>query len=227
MNWRRAFWGLAMASDPRNGKKQSKLLAPRPIMGSIFPSEFPSLDNDKPQPPVARWRNAVLGPDGPKSPQTRSVLLTLAHHMNEYGFCYPSQDLLVLESGLSKRTVIRHLAVSEAEGWIRRTEEAGFGKGHRRHEYQAMVPLFDGDGDRVAPRQSWRDHRRRMMVSQSPVMVSQSPEKVTEWHPNRKRIAKELSGLQGVTNASSYYLPTGTGKSDDGHDQDLLEVSHG
>lgn len=91
--------------------------------------------------PLFDWRSAVASKYGP-SHTTRHVLLTLALHMSPKGdSCYPSIELLVEESGLSRRAVITHLAMAEREGWIQKKERPQRnGQGWRRIEYLASIP---------------------------------------------------------------------------------------
>lgn len=92
--------------------------------------------------PLFTWRSAVASKHGPSNPTTRHVLLTLALHMNEKGgSCFPSIDLLVEESGLSRRAVIDHLRTAERDGWIgKRDLRRPNGQGWRRVEYIAQIP---------------------------------------------------------------------------------------
>lgn len=133
--------------------RKPKLLDPRPVSSWHSPRELPDPD-DKPVPPIVKWRNAVLGPDGPRSPTTRALLLTLSHHMNESGgSCFPSQALLARETLLSRRTVIRHLNLADAEKWIERTLGMGYASGWKKYEYQATVPIFSVGDSKSPPRQ--------------------------------------------------------------------------
>ena len=133
---------------------------PRTPMRWCYPADFEAdfePKRDSPPPPVVRWRAAVLGPDGPPSPTTRAVLLALGTHMDDQGgSCFPSADLLAKETRLSKRAVLKHIQFAIAEMWIERTLAMGHGKGWKRAEYQATVPMFGGD--RRSPRVQ---HRRR------------------------------------------------------------------
>lgn len=67
--------------------------------------------------PLFTWRSAICKSDLPAP--SRHVALVLSLHMSELGdSCYPSQARLVRETGLSRRTVQRHLDKLEEEGWI-------------------------------------------------------------------------------------------------------------
>ncbi len=70
-------------------------------------------------------------------PAFRHVLVTLADHANSDGFCYPSYDLLLAETGYtSKQTITRALKHWKDAGVL--TWKKGWGNSHRRksNEYQ-------------------------------------------------------------------------------------------
>jgi len=50
------------------------------------------------------------------------VLVCVAHHADEHGYCYPSQKRLAAMTGLSERAVRGHLAALEEDGVISREE---------------------------------------------------------------------------------------------------------
>lgn len=106
-----------------------------------------------------KWIRNVASKDGPESPTTRLVLLVLASRMDKGGHCYPGTDRLAVESGLSKRAVLTHLATAEGDGWIRR-EVCGTGRGWKRHGYHIALPgrlQSEGrGGEAPAPRQPRR-----------------------------------------------------------------------
>lgn len=131
---------------------------PRKVARWCYPADF---EPERTEPSVVKWRKAVLGPDGPPSPTTRAVLLVLSTHMDEQGgSCFPSADLLAKETRLSKRAVVKHIQFAIAEGWIERTLAMGHGKGWKRAEYQATVPMFGGDAR--SPRSQHRRRRDRV-----------------------------------------------------------------
>ena len=103
-----------------------------------------------------KWIRTVASENGPASPTTRLVLLVLGSHMDRVGYCYPGTDRLAVESALSKRAVLTHLAKAEDDDWISR-QLCGTGRGWKRHAYTATLPssLQAGDwgGERPAPRQ--------------------------------------------------------------------------
>lgn len=57
-----------------------------------------------------------------KSPAAKFVLVALSNYADEDGYCYPSQARLARDTGQSDRTVRRHLAQLEADGWITRRQ---------------------------------------------------------------------------------------------------------
>jgi hypothetical protein len=86
------------------------------------------------------WRRAVLSDRGP-SPTTRYVLMVISTHMDGNGeSCFPSIATLAVESGLSRRVVIEHIAKAAAGGWIRKSAKGLTGQSWRRHSYTAAIP---------------------------------------------------------------------------------------
>lgn len=99
------------------------------------------MSNERRLSPLFTWRSAVASDRGPKHAVTRHVLLTLGLHMNEKGgSCFPSIDTLVQETALSRPTVIKHLQMAHADGWIEKTTVGLRGKRWRRSEYVALIP---------------------------------------------------------------------------------------
>lgn len=100
--------------------------------------------------PVLSWRGGVL-----KSgllPTTRHVLLTLACHMNDAGeSCFPSVQMLVDETGLSKRALITHLKIAAEAGWILVGKIGLAGQRWSRNEYQIAWPDSGKGGALDAP----------------------------------------------------------------------------
>lgn len=91
--------------------------------------------------PLFTWRSLVSSDRGPDASTTRHVLLALSLHMNEKGgSCFPSTRTLSNETGLSRRTVEKHLRKAEGEGWLRRDAHGFSGQGWKRYEYAAKVP---------------------------------------------------------------------------------------
>lgn len=99
--------------------------------------------NDRP--PLYRWMDAWMGPNGP-APTTRHVLHVLASHMNQDGGnCWPGQRRLADETGLARKTVRNHLDLAREAGWLTWEEEAGAGKAWRQRRYHATYPPEVGD----------------------------------------------------------------------------------
>lgn len=102
--------------------------------------------------PVDRWRNAVLSKDGPRDPSTRLMLMTLSMHMDPDGTnAWPSQKTLATRTGLTRRTVQRHLRLAEHDGWIARGRGPKHGRNWRLTSYQACLPEGVEGGVTVAP----------------------------------------------------------------------------
>jgi hypothetical protein len=93
------------------------------------------------------WRDAVASAEGPASPWTRLVLLTLSLHMDSKLVAYPSHRTLAVRAGTNKGTVTAHLRLAEQAGWlevrVRRQERAGGRRGGAwmRHEYRGLMPV--------------------------------------------------------------------------------------
>lgn len=91
--------------------------------------------------PLFTWRSVVASEHGPPSSTRRHVLLTLSLHMNERGgSCFPSTRTLAQETGLSRKTVEKHLRTANEEGWIDRSVHGLSGQGWKRFEYGAEFP---------------------------------------------------------------------------------------
>ena len=85
------------------------------------------------------WRHAIIKSELPAT--TRHVLLTVSMHMNELGEgCYPTVEMLVEETGLSKRSVLTHLQAGIDAGWLVRLELGLRGRKWRRCEYRSRWP---------------------------------------------------------------------------------------
>lgn len=94
------------------------------------------------------WRHAILQSSLPSA--TRLTLLAISCHMNDLGDgCYPSMELLAKETGLSKRSIITHIAVASQMGFLQISQHGFEGRKWRRNEYRAIWPQ---GGERVAPR---------------------------------------------------------------------------
>lgn len=153
--------------------RKQRTSAPRVAIASHHPNDLGRKDKaGKPLNAVVVWRDHILGPDGPQQPTTRLVLLVLASHMNDQGYCFPSIELLALESGCSEKSVRRHLKFANAEGWFRRIAGMGYSQGWRRYEYEASIPIFEG-AVTVTARSAWkekrvalrREHRQRKAIN--------------------------------------------------------------
>jgi DNA-binding transcriptional ArsR family regulator len=100
---------------------------------------------------------AVLDARDPRLSGSRKlVLVTLANRTNERGVCWPSQQLLADECGISIRALADHLKALEDGGFIKRTtQHLGKGSGSRTyytlHLESLKVAPADFAGAEVAP----------------------------------------------------------------------------
>ena len=120
--------------------------------------------------PLFTWRSAIASEHGPKDSTTRHVLLTLSLHMNEKGgSCYPSTRTLADETGLTRRTVEKHLAKAHKQGWLSKKRHGLSGQRWKRNEYAAQIPKEarrklekerkkGGEGDSPRPRKGGESH---------------------------------------------------------------------
>ncbi|SRR5258708_1629567 len=92
--------------------------------------------------PFFSWRHALINCDRSElAATTRHVLLTLSCHMNTAGeSCYPSIKRLSRETGLSPQTVMKHLSLARAAGWISVRRHGFRGQTWRRNEYAIAWP---------------------------------------------------------------------------------------
>ena len=121
--------------------KRTPKMVPLPVASACCPSLLPD-PNDKPLPAVIKWRNAVLGPDGPRHATTRYVLLTLSYHMSADGdSCFPSHEKLAEETGLSVRCIFNQLKLARAEQWVVVTKKTGVHP-WKYNSYEASVPTY-------------------------------------------------------------------------------------
>ncbi|MEK9722119.1 MAG: helix-turn-helix domain-containing protein [Rhodospirillaceae bacterium] len=92
------------------------------------------------------WRHAIVASD--LQPSTRLLLLALSTFMDETGrSCFPSVAQLVAATGLSKNTVLTHLDLARAGGWIEIVLHGYRGQKWRRQEYVAKWPGRDVAGE--------------------------------------------------------------------------------
>ena len=92
-----------------------------------------------------QWEKEVMAtPTLP--PMTRFVLLALATYMDGGGRgAFPSQETLATDTGLTSRTVRKHLGIGERVGWIvkvRQGRHVGRGASYS-NMYDAAIPAVD------------------------------------------------------------------------------------
>ena len=111
-------------------------------LGGVLKQTGGTLGTDLFLRPLFDWRSAIASDFGPPNPTTRHVLLTLSLHMSAKGdSCFPSIELLVRETGLSRRAVITHLQAASQAGWVGKQERPERnGQGWRRVEYFSLIP---------------------------------------------------------------------------------------
>jgi len=87
------------------------------------------------------WRDYIKTIHGPEQSTTRHVLLALSSYMDKDGKdCYPSQEQLAKETGLSKKTVSKHLQIAQQEGWIKIIPHKGKGQAWKNNIYLPTIP---------------------------------------------------------------------------------------
>lgn len=83
------------------------------------------------------------------------TLLGFADHANDAGVCYPSMDRVAWKSGVSRRTVQRHVRELEERGLMEKLAEGG-GRGNtarymiRPEKGDRLTPFRDEKGDTVS-----------------------------------------------------------------------------
>ncbi len=87
------------------------------------------------------WQKMIASENGPESPTTRHVLLTISLYMDETGGnCFPSTRTIATNTGLSERVVCRHLKIASDEGWIIKSPAGVNGQGWKRNSYESTIP---------------------------------------------------------------------------------------
>ena len=105
------------------------------------------------------WRWALASGDGPESPTTRHVLLTLSVHMGLAGDrAHPSEACLAEETGLSERAVGIHLQKAVDVGWSARKRRRN-GRAWAQYDYQAVIPAHLRGTERRSGRRTERHAR--------------------------------------------------------------------
>lgn len=88
---------------------------------------------------VWSWKDAVVSSQ--LEPNTKFILLVLSLYMDaKGGSCYPTIDTLVKDSSLARATVIKHLALAEQAGFIRKKRHGFKGQEWANNEYLATYP---------------------------------------------------------------------------------------
>ena len=83
----------------------------------------------------------IASENGPESPTTRLLLLTMSLYMDKTGGkCFPSTRTLSVDTALSRKAVMEHIQKAEAAGWIKIMSAGVNGRGWKRSSYQAATP---------------------------------------------------------------------------------------
>lgn len=92
--------------------------------------------------PLSTWQRYVIHPDSGLNRRERLVALTLSMHMSVAGgSCFPSQETLAAETGMSRSMVYEALASMRDAGWITVTVARSRRDQRRlRNYYTASVP---------------------------------------------------------------------------------------
>lgn len=88
---------------------------------------------------VWSWRQAILR--AVLEAPTKHILLTLSTYMNEHGnSCFPTIDQLTADTSMSRPTVIKHIALAEQAGFIKKRVHGFKGRNWSNNEYIATYP---------------------------------------------------------------------------------------
>jgi hypothetical protein len=105
------------------------------------PSQRPRRSNPK---KVHEWRKAMRA-DRTLRPNTKLVLMMLSMYMNfdDLADAYPGLEQLQRDTGLARKTLVNHLRLAEASGWVAVQQRGRFAKsGGRRYatRYRGAYP---------------------------------------------------------------------------------------
>jgi hypothetical protein len=85
------------------------------------------------------WRSAVMDSDLPSI--TRHILLTLSTYMNDHGDAvYPSLKTLENKTGLSRKTIIKHLNFANEKEFLVTSKKSYKGNTWKQNEYRMRFP---------------------------------------------------------------------------------------
>lgn len=97
------------------------------------------------------WQRAILASDLPST--TKLVLMALSTHLNKgTGLAFPSIRMLMKDTGLSNKAVIKHLRGAERAGWIETGNYGYFDQRWARKSYRPQIPVnLQGGEPRTPP----------------------------------------------------------------------------
>jgi Helix-turn-helix domain len=84
------------------------------------------------------WVLGLYIPD----PHAKLILLSLANHANQGGFCHPRMKMIASEASCDRRTVLRKLPALEEARFLRIIPRRN-GKERLAHDYQLLMPGCD------------------------------------------------------------------------------------
>lgn len=85
------------------------------------------------------WRRAIV--DSSLKPFTKHTLLTLSIYMNEAGqTCFPGYELIAQQTGAARSTVIKHVGVAVAAGFLVKTQRLRENGSNTSNEYAPAIP---------------------------------------------------------------------------------------
>lgn len=90
-------------------------------------------------PTFFNWRKAVMKSD--LHPYSRLVLHTIGSHMNAADeIAWPSIELLIDETGMSRSTLLKYLGVAVKAGWLTRWRRRRVGEQWAQNHYRLSIP---------------------------------------------------------------------------------------
>ena len=94
--------------------------------------------------PLYVWRDAIRserGPSGKSKASLRHILINLSFYMDGNGLnCYPTQEVIALETGYTLGHVNNMIELAEELGWIKKISHQGIGQKWRNLVYKPILP---------------------------------------------------------------------------------------
>ena len=108
------------------------------------------MSDDRVNPKMRRWQFLIWSDSGPPGPAKRALLQVLFDFLvsSPESRVFPSIATLAVKTDQTEKTVGRHLAELQTDGWFRRDSRPGSGQAWRRFEYHLTFPRhFDASKD--------------------------------------------------------------------------------